>query len=236
MEQNLAAAKNQAPAPSPFEGAKWANAVITWSFADSPGSRSMPFSGYVQKQYQAGIEQAIQTWSKASGLEFEQVPGSSTTDIRIGWGNFDTQSSGIIGLTGGQSVGGQLQPGFIVRLENPGQDPFVSSGNGFEYKGTDVTLYQLALHEIGHALGLADTSDPNSVMFANLGTTNRSLDATDIKNIGALYGSGKPNNSHGLAFPTQTMASFGPRSSWASTQPFPPLTGSELALAVSMHH
>jgi hypothetical protein len=236
MEQNLAAAKSHALGPSPFEGAEWANAVITWNFADSPGSRSMPFSGYVQKRYQAAIEAAIQTWSNASGLKFKQVSGSSTADIRIGWGNFNTQNSGIIGLTGGQVAGGQFQPGTIVRLENPAQDPIVSSSGGLEYAGTDVQLYQLALHEIGHALGLADTSDPNSVMFANLGTTNRSLDATDTANIKTLYGSGSLLGSGSSGVLAQAMASFDPLSSSGSTQPSPPLTALEPTLAASMHH
>lgn len=48
MEQNLAAAKGQATAPSPFDGAKWTTPVVTWSFANSPGSPAAPFSGYVQ--------------------------------------------------------------------------------------------------------------------------------------------------------------------------------------------
>jgi predicted Zn-dependent protease len=236
MEQNLAAAENHTPAPSPFEGAKWANAVITWSFADSPGSRSMPFSGYVQKRYQAAIEAAIQTWSNASGLKFKQVSGSSTADIRIGWGNFNTQNSGIIGLTGSQVAGGQFQPGTIVRLENPAQDPIVSGSGALEYAGTDVRLYQVALHEIGHALGLADTSDPNSVMFANLGTTNRSLDATDTRNIKTLYGSGSPLGSGSSGVLAQAMASFDPLSPLGSTQPSPPLTALEPTLAANMHH
>jgi hypothetical protein len=37
--------------------------------------------------------------------------------------------------------------------------------------------------------GLADRADGNSVMFANLGSTNRTFDAADIANIQSLYGS-----------------------------------------------
>jgi hypothetical protein len=43
------------------------------------------------------------------------------------------------------------------------------------------------LHEIGHALGLADDADPNSIMYYGSGAQNRQLDATDITNITALY-------------------------------------------------
>jgi hypothetical protein len=43
------------------------------------------------------------------------------------------------------------------------------------------------LHEIGHAIGLADNSDPNSVMYAEAGASNRTLDGTDIAGAQTLY-------------------------------------------------
>lgn len=173
---------------SPFEAAKWTDKVITWSFASGPGTPTSPFSGSISSQYQAVIKQAVQTWAKASGLTFEQVSGSAASDIRIGWGNFGTAQSGVIGFTSGQIIGDQMQPGVIIRLENPAETALVSTaGSAFTYSGTDVGLYQAALHEIGHALGLADNADPHSIMFAELGAANTSLDLTDLANIKALY-------------------------------------------------
>ena len=223
MEQNLAAAKGQATAPSPFEGAKWTTPVVTWSFANSPGSPAAPFSGYVQTKYQTAIERAIQTWSSASGLEFKQVPDSPGADIRIGWGSFATHTSGVIGATFLQASNETIQQGVIIRLENPAQDRIFSYPEGeMTYRGENVQLYQLALHEIGHALGLADTSDPNSVMFANLGSTNRSLDTTDIRNISTLYSPDAPYTSKSMAV--------------VSTQHSSSLAGSELHLAINVPH
>uniref|UniRef100_UPI0015890997 matrixin family metalloprotease n=1 Tax=Burkholderia sp. BCC0397 TaxID=486876 RepID=UPI0015890997 len=49
--------------------------------------------------------------------------------------------------------------------------------------------YQTALHEIGHALGLADNADSSSIMNYDLTSPNRSLDQTDINAVQALYGS-----------------------------------------------
>ena len=45
----------------------------------------------------------------------------------------------------------------------------------------------MLMHEIGHALGLADNADPNSVMYyQSTGASNSTLNATDIAGTQAL--------------------------------------------------
>ena len=52
---------------------------------------------------------------------------------------------------------------------------------------TKLNLYPVAVHEIGHALGLSDSSAQNSVMKASY-KTNVNLDQDDITGIQAIYG------------------------------------------------
>jgi hypothetical protein len=174
---------------SVLEAAKWDSSVITWSLADSSGSGSAQFSGYMGSQYEAEVQQAFATWAAASGLKFEEVSDSSQSDIRIGFGNFDTADTGVVGFTSFEAQAGVMDPGTTIRVEDPTEDALTTGADGQQtYAGTGATLGQVLLHEIGHALGLASNSDANSIMYYELTSNNRTLDATDASGIQSLHG------------------------------------------------
>ncbi|WP_158816038.1 matrixin family metalloprotease [Methylocapsa sp. S129] len=201
---------------SVFEAAKWDSTVITWSVATTPGTAADPFSNYLNAQEEGIVAQAFQTWAAASGLTFEEVPDSSQSDIRIGLGDFDTSLTGIVGYTSFATQGGQMQPDAIIRLEDPAETPLSAGSDGqLTYSGTQAEFYQVALHEIGHALGLADNSDPNSVMYYESTANNRTLDQTDVNGIRQLYNAtgqsstaGSVQTDLGVNLLVQAMASF----------------------------
>lgn len=177
-----------------FEGAKWAfpksgSEVVTWSLADLPGPKGSPFSSYLGSTYLAEVEKAFDAWSAASGITFKQVPDSAQSDIRVGFGAFDTAQSGVSGYTSFREKNGALAPGAVVRLEDPSEDPLVeNSSGGLTYSKSGVDFSQLLEHEIGHALGLANNADPTSVMYYMQNPIAGGLNQQDELAIESLYG------------------------------------------------
>ncbi len=180
-----------------FLGPVWRAGPITWSFADAtyPEDQAQsPFSGPLSltPTAQATMAQAIQEWASVSGLVFQQVADtpdlSAAADIRIGFGKFDVATTQEIGETD-YSIGPYFRPDTVIRMEDPTEYPLVPvGGGGLVYGGAGgTTFYQVALHELGHALGLDHSSSPTDVMYPVATAQNQTLSASDILGIRALY-------------------------------------------------
>ena len=165
-----------------LEGPSWSTSLITCSFASSGGS----FTSGMSAPYQTVIQAALSRWAQVAKITFQQVADSVSANIRIGWGSFTGSQVGQTDYSYGQNDN-KFVSGVTVRLQDPATSA-VAASTSADYSGTATSLYQVALHEIGHALGLAHNTDPNSVMYATLGRSNVDLDQTDIDGIQALYG------------------------------------------------
>jgi predicted Zn-dependent protease len=224
-----------------FEGAKFDQQVITWSLADSQGTQAAPFSGYMDSADEAIVQNAFNTWSAAMpGVTFEEVSDSAQSDIRLGFGDFNTASTGVAGYTSYQSTKGEMAPGAIVRVEDPTENALMTGADGQQtYAGTDATLSQVLLHEIGHALGLADNTDQSSVMNYQLTASNKTLNNTDLTGIGSLYGGGASTvsvGSSGVSQLIQAMSTFNADAGVADTALLPAaLSTNSITLAASAH-
>ena len=169
-------------------GPKWTKATLTWSFADPARPNSSIFSSTVQAAHQTTIRRAVARWDDLVSLTLQEVPDTTAdVDIRIGWSLFGISSNQI-----GEAIYSYITPelafvpGTIVRLQDPAER--VLSGADPVYSGTQTGLFQVAVHELGHALGLDHSSDPAANMFPMSTTANRDLSAADIAGIRALYG------------------------------------------------
>jgi len=167
-----------------LEGPKWDSQPITWDFG--VGS---PFSSPVGSQYRAAIASALQAWSGAANVTFQQVGDGAPADIEIGFGSLQNSlHPGEIGLTSYRTSGSTFFGPVTVQLEDPAQLPLQSSGQTYAYQNSSTTLQQVALHELGHALGLNHSSDPQAVMYPVAQTSNTGLSIADIAGAQALYG------------------------------------------------
>ena len=180
-----------------LEGQSWTMQPVTWDFAAAtlPEDRSAdPFSGVItQPDVQAAISTAFEAWSGVTNLRFVYAPqDSSSVDIRIGWSTFSQASND------GQTIGQtnysydtsteKFVADTVIRLIDPSQLGLNDDG-GIPTYDDGATLYQVVLHEIGHAIGLAhDTIDPFAVMYPDSSDANQQLAAVDIQGAQAIYG------------------------------------------------
>lgn len=70
-----------------------------------------------------------------------------------------------------------------------GGDTHFDTGNIWSFDGMDgVDFFTVALHEVGHALGLGHSNVEGSVMHPSYGGLRRALHTDDIAGIQAIYG------------------------------------------------
>lgn len=188
-----------------LEGEKWQIQPVTWSFAQYNYSTTLSdgfvqndtingFSSFItQPQFQQEIRNAFQAWTDATGIQFKEIPDtlnlpadssrvSNAADIRLGFGFIGGDAIGITKSPNSSTVGYFLNDA-IIQFEDPTGD---STGKNINYDNPDALTY-VATHEIGHALGLGHSTDPNSVMYSSFTGTNLHINATDIAGINAIY-------------------------------------------------
>ena len=170
-----------------LEGPRWAKATLTWSFADPTRPNSSVFSATIQAAYQTTIRRAVVRWDNLVSMTLQEVPDTAAdVDIRIGWSRFGINSNQIGEASYSYTTPEfTFVPGTLIRLEDPAERMLV--GADPVYSGTQTGLYQVAVHELGHALGLDHSSDPAANMFPMSTTSNRDLNASDTAGIRALY-------------------------------------------------
>jgi hypothetical protein len=161
-----------------LEGAKWgspelgtAGGTVTWAVDDS-----------ISRAELQSINAAFAEWSEVANIQFQQVASTAESDIDFANSALDGAGN-VLGVTGFSYTGGQLQSADI------------KFDSGDNLSGSDFSL--VAIHEIGHAIGLGHYNDDDAVMnsFANFDLTG--LEQSDIDGIVALYGANTTDMADG---------------------------------------
>ena len=138
----------------------------------------------------AAIRRAFATWSNCGvGLTFTEVATSASPDILIEWRQANDPDHSMVG---GVIAHADFPPGCSVVVNNLPlplhfDDQEHTWVDGAVANGFDIET--VALHEIGHLLGLGHTTVASSVMFPTVSPnfTLRALQQDDLDGIRTLY-------------------------------------------------
>lgn len=172
-----------------LDGPKWGavahgtpSGQITWSFA------LVSWGGYQfdatirEPDYQQAIRDALTLWTSVAQLTFVEVPDSAITKLRFGWDHID----GINGTVGEASWSANSLDGTNYTISSA-EVRFDTAETWSVRSNTATNFFSVAVHEIGHALGLGHIDDPKQIMNPML-TDLQTLGPGDIAGIQTLYG------------------------------------------------
>ena len=131
------------------------------------------------------FQQAFLQWSQVSSITFGEVENYlAESDLMIGFYRGD-YGDGFPFYGPGQVVAYSFPP-TDGRLHYDGDEQW---SNDVPPPKDSYDLVWVAIHEIGHLLGLQHSNDPNAIMFPVMepGKSKRTLSADDIAALKALY-------------------------------------------------
>ena len=176
-------------------------ATIIYSFSDNylpaDGARQDVLEGTLSDDQQAIVREAMDAWENVCEARFVEVADSTAANVRIGWqpdfalnpAHESDGPGGTVGVTWTWYSGG---------VTNQQAVAFDMADNL-----SDTNLYDTALHELGHVLGISHSNVPDAVMSGPPWTSytfqpgRNQLTADDILAVRALWG---PPQAQGSVF------------------------------------
>jgi oligoribonuclease NrnB/cAMP/cGMP phosphodiesterase (DHH superfamily) len=142
------------------------------------------------------ILKAAQLWAQQTNINFTVVPDNGA---KIGSGSYQQgdPNMGDIRIGGYNFGDSTLAQTYLAPPDNNysiAGDIQFNTGQTFNI-GTTYDVQTVALHELGHALGLDHSTVAGAVMYAYYGGTTRSLSNNDITAIRATYSNNNPRSS-----------------------------------------
>ncbi|GBG78967.1 hypothetical protein CBR_g28681 [Chara braunii] len=174
-----------------FPGApRWDKFELSYFFMSLSNTSSL-----THEQIKNAIRSAFQSWQSRSSFRFTEVTNGRDADIEIRFAVGEHgDNSPFDGQLGVLAHGYSPQTGWLHFDDDEVWvvDPDKVAGSAFD-------LESVAVHELGHVLGLGHSANRDAIMYPSLktGTVKRELQADDINGIHQLYGTSAPETPPG---------------------------------------
>lgn len=160
---------------------RWARRNLTYSFAGNP-----PTS--VQSTAFPAVRSAFAKWAGIGVVAFSETASPQDADIRVLWTFGPTSDPGSLDPFYGP--GDKLAVGYypFPHLDSLAGDlHFDASEQWTTSNAGGVSVYKVALHEIGHCLGLGHCFGIPSLMAPNYSTVTADIQLTDARALAKKY-------------------------------------------------
>src|SRR5262245_11530112 len=173
--------------------------LITYSFVpDGTNIGGVPSnlqqtlnSRFTTASWQEQFSRAASAWQKMANINFSRV-GDNGAPLGVS-GNMQNDSRfGDIRIGGYAMTGNILAYAFLPPPANGGTsagDIFFNTSMSWQIDGTTYDLMTVAIHELGHALGMSHSDIGTAVMWPSYTAAKQVLATDDVSGIRVIYNS-----------------------------------------------